>query len=409
MNELNLFQGAALPAILAGRNAALDKALGGGLDGGINRISIKGSRFRLQQGGQEVAVLAQDSLDVVIVGAAGAVSRTFYIAKYTGDDKVKPTCWSSNGKTPDAEVEDKQSANCEGCTQNIKGSGKGDDGSLTRACSFKKRIAVVAPSDLNEGVTPVVYAFDVNSISMFGEAEPNMNRFTLQGYAKFLKTIRPQFPNGIPTIAVVTRLTFDTNSSVPKLFFGVASNTSGQASFLSAEQAAKAVAIEAGDEVKRLLNASVEEAVAEQVSTPGAALAAPVAQTPVAPPPIVLTWQQVAEQNGADEDDIETIADAGGPYTEKGRKKWDKVVDCEPPAQTGPAPVAPKAKDKAKARVAAPAPAPVAAQVGGFGAAAPVAPPVAPVAPHVAPVAQPATAIGAGLASKFAAFDDEDA
>jgi hypothetical protein len=406
VNELNLFQGAVLPAVFAQRSAALDKALGGGLDGGINRISIKGSRFRLQQGGQEVAVLPQDTLDVVIVGASPSVARTYYMGKYTGDDKVPPTCWSSNGKTPDAEVEVKQAVNCEGCKQNIKGSKTSDDGALTRACAFKKRIAVVAPSDLNEGGKPVVYAFDVNSISMFGEGEPNQNRFTLQGYAKFLKQVRPQFPNGIPTIAVVTRLTFDTNSSVPKLFFGVASNTAGQAAFLSATQAAKAVALESGEEVKRLLNVTSADLTAPEGDVAQAA-SAPVALAP--PPPPVLTWQQVATDNGADADDIETIFDAGGPYTEKGRKRWDKVLECAPPepasaAQPTTPAAPPKARlPKAKTSVAAAMNPPVAANVGGFGSTAPPAP-VTATAP-AQPVAT--TTVGAELAARMTGFDDD--
>ena len=54
-NGVILFESAHVPAALLDQAAlGLGKALTGGMGLGINRISIKGSRFRINQAGQEV-------------------------------------------------------------------------------------------------------------------------------------------------------------------------------------------------------------------------------------------------------------------------------------------------------------------------------------------------------------------
>lgn len=323
-------------ALLSQASLSLGKSLMGGLASGINRISIKGNRFRLMQAGQEVQVLESSSMDVVIVGAADGVSRIYFEGKYVPGEKLKPSCWSKDGVKPESNVpgDSKQANNCASCAQNIKGSAVTDNGQQSRACKFKKRIVVISPNQLGTGHTPEPYAIEVNSMSLFGDGEPSRNRYSLGGYGKFLSTPLSRFPNGVPPLAVITKLTLDPDSSVPKLLFGVSTNEGGRASFLSEAQFKEASLLSKSDAVVRLVGMAGEELLDADVETPEApAIAAQPKRAEPAPKVVVKTWQEVALANGADADDVEGIEDAGGPYTEKGRKRWDKAVDeCEPPA-----------------------------------------------------------------------------
>lgn len=434
-NQVVLFDAPQLPAILLNQAAlALGKDLVGGLGSGVNRISLKGNRFRLVQAGQEIAVLEQSTLDVVIIGSTPSVSRIYYKDKYNGIDKVKPTCWSKDGIKPDNSVpaDAKQSVACASCHQNIKGSAVGDNGVQSRACAFRKRIVVVAPSQLGTGEAPEAYALDVNALSLFGDGDPGRNHYGLGGYGKFLSTPRTGFPSGIPPIAVITRLSLDSNSSVPKLFFGVSTNEGGRAAFLNEHQINEAIALSKTEAVIRLVDASTDELLTPEasetapVASPARApVAAPAAPVAPPPPPKVATWQEVAEENGADEDDIELIEAAGGPYTEKGYKRWGQVVTgVEPPANAS-APAAP-AVDKPKRAKAAKAPmadgpvdveakpaknpfgapvlatAPAEVKKNPFGAAPAPAPASAPAKPQGV-----TAAVGAKLADALSGFDDE--
>ena len=67
----------------SGRGADLNKEAAAGTGGeGINRISLKQSRFRLIVGGEQVSVIQEPHMDVVIVRANPGVSRAYYTKKY---------------------------------------------------------------------------------------------------------------------------------------------------------------------------------------------------------------------------------------------------------------------------------------------------------------------------------------
>ena len=77
-----------VPAHLAQRvgvPSILSQSLSGGIGGGVEstaRISIKGSRFRIAEGGTET-VLDSTTLDVVVVGANPRLSKTWYAKAWT--------------------------------------------------------------------------------------------------------------------------------------------------------------------------------------------------------------------------------------------------------------------------------------------------------------------------------------
>jgi hypothetical protein len=178
------------------------KAVAGGMGG--KRISIKGGVFRKMVGGKQVSVVEGRKMAVIFVKMAHAASRTYYPNSYKEGDKVSPTCWSTDGRTPDAEVKAKQSASCESCPMSVKGSGQGGTGS---ACRLQWRTAVILPHDADGDVMQLV----LPATSCFGKEENG--RWPFRPYIQMLAS------NNISAGAVVTQMEFDTNSPVPKLLF----------------------------------------------------------------------------------------------------------------------------------------------------------------------------------------------
>ena len=204
MSELAVFNPTQLPAFARkGELSDLARSLAGGSTSTMKRISTKGGVFRLIAGGKEVAAIDERYLDVVIVNAAPKVSRTFYMAQYDSEKVTAPDCWSADGVTPAADASNKQSDKCDGCPQNIQGSGNGN----SRACRFQQRLAVVLANDIEGDVLQLA----LPSTSIFGDAE-NGNH-PLHAYVKALSQ------QGISPDMVITRIKFDTSAEHPKLFF----------------------------------------------------------------------------------------------------------------------------------------------------------------------------------------------
>ena len=165
----------------------------------MRRVSLQGNKFTGLDHQPDGTVA-----DVIIVNAAG-VSRSYYKDSYDPNARRLPTCWSKDTQRPAPEVPDnqKQSARCMDCTHNIRGSGEGGG----RACRFGQRLAIV-----EERALKTVYQLQVPASSIFGKAA-GKSSMPLQAYAKFLSG------HGTPSAAVVTRISFDAASVVPKLFF----------------------------------------------------------------------------------------------------------------------------------------------------------------------------------------------
>lgn len=173
--------------------------------GGTNkRISIRGKMFRLVVGGEEVAK-RPESLDVVVVNIAKDVSRTYYAGAY--DPKAEaapPTCWSADSKVPHPSVENPQHKNCRDCPMNIEGSGQG----TTRACRFKRRIAVVLAEDLDAGV----HMLELPATSLFGKGKDDKT-MPFEQYFRYVASQNHSIDR------LVTRMRFDDDADTPKLYF----------------------------------------------------------------------------------------------------------------------------------------------------------------------------------------------
>jgi hypothetical protein len=266
MSNVTVFNpGAMRPAYAQpGNMSAVAKALAGGGASG-KRLSIKGGVFRLMVDGKEVTAIDERYLDVVLVNAAAKVSRVFYAGTYVEGQATAPACWSPDGDKPDPSVKQPQGATCATCPKNVKGSGQGD----SRACRFNQHVAVVLANDIEGDVMQLGLA----ATSIFGKAEGD-NR-PLQDYARFLVA------QGIDPSQLITRLKFDTQSPVPKLFFKPMRWLTEEEFDICQKQGQTADAIRA-----ITMTVSQTDGVAPQVAAPAALPApAPVAAKPAALPP----------------------------------------------------------------------------------------------------------------------------
>lgn len=180
----------------------MNKTLSGGAGGG-KRISLKGRRFRMIVGGEQVSVSKEDHLNIVVVNAA-PMSRAYYEGTYDPANPAPPTCWSVDTRVPAPEVPEKnrKAARCADCPMNIKGSGQGE----SRACRFNQRLAITL-----DGKPEEVYQLQLPATSIFGEAKNG--DMPMQAYAKLLDA------HNTPIIAVMTQMYFDENAEQPKVFF----------------------------------------------------------------------------------------------------------------------------------------------------------------------------------------------
>ena len=163
----------------------------------MRRLSIRTGNF--ETGNDSFG----DEVEVVVVNAA-PVSRAFYQNSFDSNSFQKPVCWSTDTQQPHSSVllENKQAHRCIDCSQNVRGSSS----SGGRACRFSQKIAVMFEDGLD-----TVYQIQVPANSIFGKAKGK--NMPLQEYAKFLNG------RGTSAESIYTRIFFDKNSMVPKLYF----------------------------------------------------------------------------------------------------------------------------------------------------------------------------------------------
>jgi hypothetical protein len=170
-----------------------------GTSSGGPRISIKGGRFRIKDGDLE-EVLEDRTLNVIIVGANPAITKSWYKDKWSKDaEPTGPACYSMDGVRPAQESEYVQAPLCASCPQNQWGSVVTDSGTKLKACSDQKRIAVVAANDPGGAI----YLLQISPAA-------------LKGFYRYGKELAVR---GIPPEAVITELSFDSDESFPKLSF----------------------------------------------------------------------------------------------------------------------------------------------------------------------------------------------
>lgn len=278
-------------------------ALNGGFNGINRKLGLKGCIFRDIINGKEENVWESRSLDVVVL-TASKVGRAFYAEKWSEEaEAVAPSCWSADGdaSAPDVPEDSRQSVNCNNCPQNVKGSAEGD----RRACRFNQRVAVLLEEEIGE---KKVYQLQVPAKSIFGD--PESGKFPLQAYARHLAGHKT------PVSAIVTKMSFDTNSATPKLFFSPVRPLTGP-------ELATVVEMQKHEDALK----AIEFTVAKPAPKPEAAKRIAHTETP----------HTGAAKDDQLFDDAESVPEVVAPVKNSGRKAVDKAA--VKPEATTPQPV----------------------------------------------------------------------
>lgn len=211
---------------------------------GFAVISFRGGKWRIKQGGEETLITNADgdpipALECVIVKANPNVSKIYYEKSYAEGDDSAPTCWSINGKTPDAGVENPVSSACATCPNNAFGSRISPNGNKAKACSDSRRLAVVPVGDiLNEQYGgPMLMRVPAASLK------------DLTAYGKGMAA------KNFPYNAIATRIGFDPNVAYPKLTFKPMKP-------LNEEEKAKVVVVANSETIHAILEGDEHVAVA---------------------------------------------------------------------------------------------------------------------------------------------------
>lgn len=272
--------------------------------GGHPRISIKGSRFRLQSIAGDEVVVPQMFLDVIIVDQnPHGLSKIFYAKKWDAStpDGLAPDCFSDNGVGPSDKAASPQHSNCAQCPNNVWGSKVNEtSGKQSKACGDVKKLAVLIAAN----PTGPVFELRVPGDSLKG----------LAAYATGLEK------HGVPFSTVITRLTFDTNVSHQRLVFNPAYDQSGQMPYITEAMAEIVSEVIGTDEVDQCTGAkdkplqqgaiaSVQPPAGQRFTQSGSTVTVPVQNAtpalhvaPVAPPslPLVLDAPKRARRTKAE-------------------------------------------------------------------------------------------------------------
>lgn len=263
MTNMIPFQQQQLPAFLqqaagaANVNALAASGTGGG---SVDHISLKGGRFHVVRSGQQPVTLELFNLDVIIVHANPGMTKAFYAGQWNPDESEAPICSSDDGVRPRADATQPQCASCAACPQNQFGSRiNPQTGKEAKACQDKKTIAIVTP----------------------GQERGEMLRLqvpaaSLKDFGTYLRSL----PN-VPYFGVITRISFDTSVSFPKIKLQAVDYVRDPQAFAIIQQRhdsdeAKAIAGVAGFTTMRALEAPQQPAL----SAPPAFMQ-PQAQIPV--------------------------------------------------------------------------------------------------------------------------------
>jgi hypothetical protein len=175
---------------------------------GVKRIVPKNGIFRKVVGGEEMGKVKGD-LNVIVVNASPKVGRIFYVKQWSADaEPTAPDCFSNDGTAPDEGSANPQADRCDGCQQNIKGSGMGN----SKACRYSRRIAVTLEEDFGTSLEGEVYQMNLASKSLFGDSVGD-NTHPFESYTKYLAN------NGKSLDYVVTQLSFNEDNDNQSILF----------------------------------------------------------------------------------------------------------------------------------------------------------------------------------------------
>jgi hypothetical protein len=208
-NELSLPQGFGAVSSVFGGNKAANDELGAGVASSYGIIGIKGKVWSTRFGGKDTALMREDgdgprgSIEVVVIKAAAAISKIYYKGGYTDGSNAAPDCWSANGITPDASVQNKCNKTCVDCPMNAWGSRVSEAGKPGKACADSRRIAVTPIADIDNETFGGPMLLRVPAASLK----------ELKAYGDLLSSYQ------VPYYAAATRISFDPKEAYPKFVF----------------------------------------------------------------------------------------------------------------------------------------------------------------------------------------------
>lgn len=204
MNDMVAITASKLPAHLQGKVKTQNVFAAAVSAGGFPVISIKGKVFHIQRGDERTLVTKGDegepasSLEAVIVAVNPNKSKVFYDSGYEEGSVAKPTCYSNDGISPAADAEDPQAKKCATCPHNQWGSRITDNGGKGKACADSMRLAIAAPTQLND---PMLLRVPAASLKILGQYGAQLAK------------------RGVEPHHVVTKIGFDYNVAHPALTF----------------------------------------------------------------------------------------------------------------------------------------------------------------------------------------------
>ena len=236
---------------VAGTSQVDPRALSAGIKPSFASLTFKGKVWGIRHRGTTAQLLTRDpttqqvisipTVDVIIVKAAAAISKTYYIGKFKeGEAYSRPDCWSTNGQVPDAAAPNKQAITCRGCQWDAFGSRTMDDGRKGKACSDNKRLAVVPAGDIkNEAYGgPMLLRLPPSAFTALSELEMQLHA---QGYHYY---------------AVVMRCSFDHTVAFPKVMFT-------PVRVLNDHEMQEVIGLQSNELVDRILNEELFEVSAD--------------------------------------------------------------------------------------------------------------------------------------------------
>jgi hypothetical protein len=235
---------------------------------GVPSLTYRGKVWRMVNEGEEQVIMKDgdpaSSVEVVILDQSAFRGRSYYEGEYVEGESRPPTCASTDGIRPDADIKEPRALSCAQCPFSAKGSSKSGKGA---ACSGFKNIAVVA-ADLS---TPPL-RLRMAQTSLFDATNPEESKGWF-AYDQYINQLRAR--NVTSTAAVVTKIKFDMDKAYPKLLFSAVD-------WVAADKTPTIMELRAGETIPQLLGKK------EAAPATPPAIAAPVAVAPaVAPAPVV--------------------------------------------------------------------------------------------------------------------------
>ena len=199
----------AMSALFGPADTKDNDELGAGVGSSFAIVGIRGKVWSIKHDGKETPLMRPDgdgprgSIEVVIVRSSAAKAKLYYKGGFVDGSNSPPDCWSSNGVTPDAAVQNKQSKTCDTCPMNVFGAKITEAGKQAKACSDHRRLAIVPLQDINNEMLggPMLLrcpAASLKELKAYGD--------TLSSY-------------GHKYFSVATRISFDAKEAYPKLVF----------------------------------------------------------------------------------------------------------------------------------------------------------------------------------------------